>query len=80
MEPSWGDLGTLWWRLRAILGRLVGLLARLGGVLGPLGGQDPPETRGRRVLEASWNRLGLMFRMFLDVFLNEFSTFFISDI
>jgi len=57
LGPSWRPLGAL--------------LGRLGSLLGPLGGQDPPETRGRRVLEASWDRLGLIFGRFLDRFLNE---------
>ena len=46
--------------------------------MGPLDGQDPPGTRGRRVLEASWDRLGLIFERFLDHFLNEFSLLFLS--
>ena len=60
------------------MGRLGGLLGRLGGLLGPLGGQDPPESRGIRFLEASWDRLGLIFERFLDHFFNEFSLLFLS--
>ena len=80
-RPTWavlghlgGDLGHLGpsWR------PLGSLLGRLGGLLGPLGGQDPPKTRGRRVLEASWGRLGLIFGRFLDHFLNEFSLLILS--
>ena len=57
---------------------LGGLLGRLGGLLGPLGGQDPPEARGMRVLEASWEPLGLIFGRFLDGFWDEFSILFLS--
>ena len=85
LGPSWAVLGASWGRLGAILGRLgpswgrlEGLLARLGGVLGPLGGQDPTRARGSRFLEASWDRLGLIFTRFLDCFLNEFSLLFLS--
>ena len=53
-------------------------MGRLGGLLGPLGGQDPPGTRGTRFLEASWDRLGLIFERFLDRFFNEFSLLFLS--
>ena len=59
LGPSWKPLG--------------GLLGRLGSLLGPLDGQDPPGTRGSRVLEASWDRLGLIFERFLDQIFNEFS-------
>ena len=71
LELCWRHLGGSW-------RRLGGLLGRLGGLLGPLGGQDPPEARGRRVLEASWGRLGLIFERFLDHFFNEFSLLFLS--
>ena len=75
LEASWGRLGD-------ILGRLGTLLGvswePLGYVLGPLGGQDPPETKGRRVFEASWGRLGLIFGTFWDGFWDEFSILFLS--
>ena len=61
---SWGPLGAL--------------LGRLGGLLAPLGGQNPPEARGICFLEASWDRLGLIFERFLDHFFNEFSLLFLS--
>ena len=57
--PPWGHLGGSW-------RPLGGLLGHLGSLLGPLGGQDPPETRGLTFLEASWGRLGLILRRFLD--------------
>ena len=64
LGPSWRPLGEL--------------LGRLGGLLGPLGGQDPPEARDICFLEASWDRLGLIFERFLDHFFNEFSLLFLS--
>ena len=53
-------------------------MGRLGGLLGPLGGQDPTKARATRFLEASWDRLGLIFGRTLDHFLNEFSLLFLS--
>ena len=53
-------------------------MGRLGGLLGPLSDQDPPKRRGAPVLEASWDRLGLIFGRILDHFLNEFSLLFLS--
>ena len=78
LGPSWGVLGAAWGHLGGSWKPLGGLLGRLGGLLGPLGGQDPPGTRGLRVLEASWGRLGLIFKRFLDHFFNEFSLPFLS--
>ena len=86
---TWGVLGASWDPLGGILGAswghlgpswrpLGGLLGPLGGLLGRLGGQDPPEARGRRVFEASWGRLGLIFGRFLDGFWSRFSTLFLS--
>ena len=66
MLATLGPLGGSW-------RPLGGLLGRLGGLLGPLGGQDPPETRAICFLEASWDRLGLIFGRFLDGFWDEFS-------
>ena len=71
LGPSWGRLGPSWRPLGSLLGPL-------GSLLGPLGGQNPPETRGICFLEASWDRLGLIFGRFLDRFSNEFSLLFLS--
>ena len=74
-ERSRGPLGS---SLGASWEPLGGLLGPLGGLSGRLGGQDPPEARGRRVLEASWGRLGLIFGRFLEGFWDEFSILFLS--
>ena len=71
LEASWAVCGPSW-------GSLGGLLGRLGGLLGPLGGRNPPHARGPRFLEASWDRLGLIFERFFDHFLNEFSLLILS--
>ena len=80
-KPSWAILG----RLDGVLGHLGpswrplgGLLGRLGGLLGPLGGQDPPQARGLRFLEASWDRLGFIFERYLEHLFCELSLLFLS--
>ena len=78
LEAILGHLGGVFGHLGPSWRPLGGLLGRLGGLLGPLGGQDTPETRGPRVLEASWDRLGLIFERLLDHLFNEFSLLFLS--
>ena len=74
-----GDvLGSSWGVLGGLLGRLGGVLGGLGGLLGPPGGRDPPGARGIRFWGASWGRLGLHFRTFLDAFLDGISIIFLS--
>ena len=82
---SWGHFSPILSHLGSVLGHLGpswrplgALLGRLGGLLAPLGGQNPPETRGNCFLEASWDRLGLIFGRFLDGFWDEFSIIFLS--
>ena len=80
----WGSLGRVLVRPRRLLGRPGGLLGRLGGLLGASWavleaswGLLEDKTRGPRVLEASWARLGLIFGRFLDGFWDEFSILFL---
>ena len=77
LVPSWGCLGASCGRLGAILGRRGALLGVSWGVLGPLGGQHPKRARGLRFLEASWGRLGLIFKRFLDCFRDKNSILFL---
>ena len=77
LEGTLRALGLSWERLGGVLGASWAVLGRLGGVLGPLGGQDPTRARGACFLEASWDRLGLIFGRFLRDFWDEISILFL---